>query len=121
MPRYLFACNDCGEEREIWLAVKDLPDARCDLCESMDLRRIWTPPATKRDVNDTSKMEPAEREMHLANKRYYESRAQDIFDGKLSLKMKGAEEFRPQIDRIYDDMKSGRIRPSTKKGDDSVI
>jgi len=99
LPIYLFGCEDCGAESNLFIKVSDYDsaDKRCQSCESSNVKRLYTSFATVKETPGWADCDPLERKMHLDNKRYLESRAEDILSGALEIVERGPKEFRPQV------------------------
>ena len=40
---YLFHCKNCNKDIELNIKADDLPKAKCNLCQSTNINRIWSP------------------------------------------------------------------------------
>lgn len=103
MPRYTYGCDSCNEVYDVLTTTtwgkQDME--RCPKCGSVKVGQRFSVTTYAGDFEDFnikwSKMDAKEREMHLDAKRYYESRAPEILEGRLELDERGPKELRPTV------------------------
>lgn len=100
MPLYEFYCDACNKPFEAFRQISDIGEKQpCERCGSSDTRKLISRFVIVGGEIDTSTMDPLEKELHLQNKTYIESHAQDIIDGKMTITKgkRGPKEFEPEI------------------------